>query len=160
PLLLTLFEKVQGRWQLDIAWTLLEIGAEPWDVGRLVMPLLADNDDNIRFQAGRLCALAVPEEARRQGSKLDPQLASADAAVKKSALYAIWGLAPEARDAVPALALLLDDRDTDLACTAAFALRDVGPGAAAAVPTLRALLARRPAKVHFRGTIFKTLERI
>jgi HEAT repeat protein len=132
PALLKMFE-APGRFRPHIGWTLLEIGAEPSELVRIAVPFLADKDPDARFHAGRLCANASPEEARKQVSILIPQL--------PGSLHAIWGLAPEAREAVPALTTLLEGRDASVARIAGKALRDIGPDAASAIPTMRKLLA-------------------
>src|SRR5260221_10997291 len=101
---------------MEVAFTLFEIGADDEKIVRLVTPLLADPDDNTCFYAGRLCAQADPQEARNQVSALIPKLAADKVAGERSALHAVWGLAPEAQAAIPGLGWLLGkpDRKTAL----------------------------------------------
>jgi hypothetical protein len=47
-------EQSRGMRRIDLAWTLLEIGAEKAEIAQHVIPDLADADNDVRFHAGRL----------------------------------------------------------------------------------------------------------
>ena len=128
--------------RVELAWTLLAIGADPQEIVRITMPLLMDKDSDTCFHAGRLCAIVSPDEARRHVSRLIPQLEPEKIADGGSALNAVWGLAPEAQEAIPALCRLLEDDRYHIACIAAKTLGEIGPEAAPAIPDLLAQLAR------------------
>jgi len=118
-------------------------------VVQMAIPLLADSNPDVCFHAGRLCAAASPEHARKQVSALIPKL--------PASLHAIWGLAPEAREVVPALTPLLESGDARVARTAAKALRDIGPDAAPAIPAMRKLLAGGELDALVRNAICEAL---
>lgn len=143
PRLVELFQKGRDPVRIDFAWTLLAIGADPQDVARLVTPLLLDHDTDTCFHAGRLLAQTSSPDARRQVSVLIPKLtAERMAGDGPGALDAVWGLAPEAAEAVPALYGLLESNERHVARIAAKTLGDIGPAAAPAIPALLAQLAR------------------
>ena len=127
---------------IDVGWLLAAIGADPQEIIGVIAPLLIKKDTSTCFHAGRLLAIASPEDARRQVSLLVPQLAPEKIAEKTSALSAVCGMAPEAQEAIPALSRLLECDERGVAYTAARALGGIGPAAASAVPALVAQLAR------------------
>jgi HEAT repeat protein len=144
PRLLQLMNENHDSRRIDVAWMLSATGADPRAIIGITAPLLIENDTDTCFHAGRLCAIAGPEDARRQVSLLVPQLAPEKIADRMSALHAVWGLAPEAQEAIPALSRLLECDQRNVARIAAKALGDIGPQAAPAIPLLLAELARRP----------------
>lgn len=73
-----------------------------------------------------------------------PLLAPEKLAGRLSALEAVWGLAPEAHEAVPALSRLIDCDQPHVAPIAAKVLGDIGSEAAVAIPILLGRLARKP----------------
>jgi len=162
PRLFELFDEIQDSFRFEIASILLEIGAEPDEVARIVIPFLNDRNNEICFRAGRLCARASPQEARRQVPALIPRLSADQVALRSSALHTLWGLAPEAGEAVPALSRLLSSSDRMVVYPAVMALGDAGPGAASAVPELLALHWRESTKTDpsLRIAIFEALQRI
>ncbi len=128
--------------RIDVAWILLGTGADPQEIVRITSPLLVDKNTDTCFHAGRLLAVASPEDAHRQVSLLIPQLAPGKIAHGMSTLDAVWGLAPEAQEAIPALSRLLKSDQRHVAWIAAKALGDIGPTAAPAIPALLLQLAR------------------
>jgi HEAT repeat protein len=138
------FSSELSSWlRIEIGWTLLEIGADPNEIARLAAQYLLDvnQDGDISYRSGRLCVLASPEEARSQVTRLLPHLA-AESSTVKSALFAIWGMAPQAAGAVPELTSLLVSSDHEIVSVASRALGDIGPAAASAVPALRSAFKR------------------
>jgi HEAT repeat protein len=127
---------------IDIGWVLFAIGADPQDIVRISTPLLLDKDTDLCFHAGRLCAIASPDDSRRQVTRLIPQLAPEKLADGRSALHAVWGMAPEAREAIPVMSRLLECGQPHVARVAAKTLGDIGADAASAIPDLTAQLAR------------------
>jgi HEAT repeat protein len=127
---------------IDVAWTLLAIGADPQEIVHIMVQLLLDGDTDICFHAGRLCAIASPDEARRHVSHIIPRLNPEKLADGRSALHAVWGLAPEAQEAIPVLSRLLECKQPHVARIAAKSLGDIGPEAVTAIPNLLAQLAR------------------
>jgi HEAT repeat protein len=162
PRLLQIFEKITDRRRFDVAWTLAAIGADPQDITRIVTPLLTHEDTYFRFHAGRLCAHVNPDEARRQVWALIPKLSPEEAPAGLAALDALWGLAPEGEEAIPALSRMLENPDNRVTRIAAKALGDIGPGAAPAVPAMLAALHRDPTTLDFwaRSAIFEALGKV
>ena len=160
--LLRLASDKNNSYRIDVGWTLLKIGAGPQEIVRIAEPLLMDKDTDICFQAGRLYATASPEEARRQVSRLIPLLTPEKRVEGLSALNAVWGLAPEAQEAIPALSRLLECDQPEVASTAARVLGDIGPRASALVPTLLEHLARDLAvrRRSMRGALCKAIGKI
>lgn len=128
---------------IDLAWTLLAIGADPREVIHRIIPLLEGKDGDLCFHAGRVCATATPDEACQRVSRLIPLLTPEKQTGRLAHLEAIWGLAPEGQEAVPALSRLLDCDQPFVAPLAARALGDIGPKAAAAIPALVGQLSRK-----------------
>ena len=142
PRLLQFANKCQDYRRIDVGWLLLSIGVDPQEIVRMTTPLLLDKDTDLCFHAGRLCAIASPDDARRQVTSLILQLAPEKLAERSSALNAVWGLAREAQEAIPTLSRLLECEQPHVARVAAKALGDIGPEAAPAIPALLAQLAR------------------
>ncbi|MBI3861961.1 MAG: HEAT repeat domain-containing protein [Planctomycetia bacterium] len=145
PRLLQLANDNQDYRRLDLGWTLLAIGADPQEIIRIVVPLLHHKDSDLSFGAGRLCAIASPEDARQQVSLLIPRLAPEKIVFDRTAQNAVWGLAPCAQEAIPALCRLLESNQPIVAQTAAKTLSDMGHEAEPAIPILLVQLARGPA---------------
>jgi HEAT repeat protein len=160
PQLLGLLDEFHDSNRLEVAWALLEIGVEPREIIRIVTPLLAAASTDTCYRAGRLSARASPEEARRLVSALIPRLSVDNPVVQRSTAHALWGLAPEAGEAVPALSRVLESHDRNLIYPSAMALGEIGPAAASAVPAMRALLADNSPERDpwIRGPIFRALE--
>ncbi|MBS0202869.1 MAG: HEAT repeat domain-containing protein [Planctomycetes bacterium] len=142
PTLLQLAKEGTDDCWIDVGWTLLAIGGDAEQVIGIAVPHLLTGNTDQSFHAGRLCASASPEEARRQVSQLLPLLTPENLVHQRQALDAVWGLAPAGQEAIPALTKLLECSQPHLASVAAKALRDIGPQAASAVPTLLAQLGR------------------
>ena len=157
PQLLRLAATLHGPARLSIATTLVAIGAPPSDVTPLLVSLLTDSDADSPENAGRLLVDVNPEEARRQVSVLIGQLLTDDGSVNALVLNALIGLAPQAREEVPALIALLDHRERLVFNAAARILRTIGPDAEAAVPALIAILVADSRDDWDRATAARTL---
>lgn len=160
PRLLQLANETNDSSRIDIGWTLLRIGGDSQQIVRILQPLLTHKDTDLSFHAGRLYVCASPEQARRQVSQLIPWLTDEKLAKGLSPLNAVWGLAPEAQESLPALVRLLESRQPHVAAIAARTLRDMGPQAAAAVPVLLAQLARVDTQDYMRRTFVQTIGKI
>jgi len=142
PRLYQLFDNSKSWPRWEVAWTIAEIDADHHELAGKLLPLLADANEENRFRAGRLLADIDPEEARRQVKNLIPQLAADTIAGVQSSLDALWGLAPVAQAAIPALLPLLDSPNRSVASVAIRTLGDIGPDVVSAVPALLAILQR------------------
>lgn len=148
PHLLRRISELHDSGRIDLAEVLFEIGASPEDVIAIVAPIVAATTPDSRSvevrqqaarRAGALLVRVSPEEARRQVAVVIPRLGSGDS-VDRVALFALSGLALEAREAVPALIPLVNHPDPSVARPAIDILAEVGPEAAPAVPALVAKL--------------------
>src|SRR5207302_748772 len=88
PRLIRLLEARQDYTRTQIAETLAAIGTDTDDLVRVLTPLLLDNDRGVAWRAGQLLVEVSPAAARREVTKLLPQLGSGSS-VNKSVLYAL-----------------------------------------------------------------------
>jgi len=142
PRLLEFMKHDRSLRRVDVGWVVLSIGGNRQEVSRLMEPLLLDKDTDLGFHAGRLCASADPDEARRQVANLIPLLTPEKLADGLSALVAVWGLAPVAQEAIPALSRLLESDRSHVVSLAARCVGDIGPDAAVIIPVLLKQLGR------------------
>jgi HEAT repeat protein len=150
PRLFELFDESTGTYRFEIAWTLIEIGADRQNVIDRLLPLLADPDGDNCHAAGCLLAYASAEEGRRQVAALIPQISPDQIAAHPWALHAISGMARVAQEAVPALTILLEHPLDDYSYWRLVdTLGAIGADAGSAVPALAGLLARDPASLKF-----------
>jgi HEAT repeat protein len=126
PRLIRLLEARDDYTRKPIVETLVEIGTDTEDLVRVLTPLILDEDKGVAYSAGRLLVKISPAAARRQVSKLLPQL-GAETRVNKSVLFALHALGPEARDAAPKVAPLVKNSDPWVSEFAKYVLNDIGP---------------------------------
>jgi HEAT repeat protein len=111
---------------ISIAKTLHDIGAEEDVVAGVLSPLLQIRD--LGGSAGRSMVELCPQEARRQVSLLLPKLGTNETSVDTAVLFALSALGPQAQEAVPAVAPLLQNRDPQVVKSAAHLLREARIG--------------------------------
>jgi HEAT repeat protein len=133
PRLIRLAEARQDYTRTQITETLAAIGTDTDDLVRVLTPLLLDADRSVAWRAGQLLIEVSPEAARREVSKLLPQLGSGSN-VNKSVLYALHALGREAREAAPHVAPLVKNDDAWVSQFAKYVLNDIGPDAATEAP--------------------------
>jgi HEAT repeat protein len=156
PHLLKRIPELDDFSRIKFAETLFTIAADPADIvpiltANLTAEKQADPADyqalsaahlNI-WDAGKLLVRVSPEEARRQVALAIPRLGG-ETSINKMALFAIYGLAPEARDAIPVITPLLKHSDQQVSGIAVEILRQIGPEAATVLPELVARLESAP----------------
>jgi HEAT repeat protein len=130
PCLIRLAEARQGHTRMQIIKTLVAIGTETDDVVGVLTPLLLDEDRVVVWGAGRLLIDVDPAAARREVSRLIPQLRSGSN-VSISVLHALGALGREAREARPKVAALVNSDDQWVSHFARMALSAIGPDATA-----------------------------
>lgn len=161
PRLLRILTEVDQSSQLAIARTVWVIGAEPDVVSRLIVPLIAAGDANpVSWGAGGLLVQVSPADARQEAHRLLELVFRADGSVDRDALYALWALAPESRDAVPVLGRLLGDKNPRVFDLAASALAAMAEDAAGAVPSLAGALRAPGADDRRRALAARALAKI
>ncbi len=77
-----------------------------------------------------------------------PLLKSSDPRIRARAATTLWGLGPNARAAVPALALSVGDAEMEVRVASAMALEAIGPDSRDAVPALVRALKDREGRVR------------
>jgi HEAT repeat protein len=141
PELFRVFEASQEKERAKLAWTLYELGVAPQDLVPRLIPML-DEPGYIPFHAGRIIAVADPDEARRQVARLIPRIRHEQQAAGQVALQeALFGLAPVAEAAIPALCQWAEKDPANEYRTVQI-LSSMGPKAAPGLPILRRILAR------------------
>jgi HEAT repeat protein len=133
PRLIRLVQARQDSTRTQITETLAAIGTETDDLVPVLTPLLLDEDQGVAWHAGQLLVEVSPEAARREVSKILPQLGSGSN-VNKSVLYALHALGREAREAAPKVAPLVKNGDPWVSQFAKYVLNDIGPDAVPKAP--------------------------
>jgi HEAT repeat protein len=129
--------------RLDMLATLIEIGADPEKLTRILTGLL---DDGLSWQCPAVAVLLAhvsPSEARRIASRLIADLQGEDGRPNERAVLTLEGLAAYATEAIPVLIRMIDFPDGFIAASATRTLGELGPSAAPAVPALVARLQNR-----------------
>jgi HEAT repeat protein len=143
-----------------IAQTLYDIGAEDGQVASVLVPLVLNPHKSLSWLSGQALVMYCPDEARREVSRLLPNLGTNESTVDKTVLYALHSLGPQAQEAVPALIPLLHNSDPWVSEFAAHVLTDTGPAAVDAVPSLTGLVCDNSLAAGQRVACAKTLARI
>jgi HEAT repeat protein len=160
PELLRRFDRSLGPRQMAFANCLVEAGVDRSQIVGRLTPLLLERATS--FNAGRLLVRVSPDEARHQVTLMLPLLRSDADTVNAAARDAVYGMAPVAGEAVPALLQLLrnpgaNGRSQDALISA---LGEIGPDAEPAVPDFLRLLSDRLARRENCGSILVALGRI
>ena len=129
PRLLLLLAARSDSTRQPILETLAAIGADRDDLVRVLAPLVLDKDRGVAYHAGRMLVVVSPEAARKEVSKLLPQLGSG-ANVNKSVLFALFALGPQAAEAAHQVAPLATNPDKWVSDLAKNVLNAIGPGVA------------------------------
>jgi HEAT repeat protein len=133
-----------------------KIGPKAKDAVPAIVSCLVDHnppDIELAQYAGRALSRVSPDDAKAQVPTLIERLHNDDPNVRSCATFALQGIDPDAKEAVPALMEALDSVSAE---SAARALGAIGPEAAPAVGKLIGLLAepgRRQATIHALGRI-------
>jgi hypothetical protein len=136
PRLMRVLEVRQDYTRKQIIETLAAIGTNPDDLVRVLTPLLLDEDRSVSYYAGQLLIEVSPEAARREVSKILPQLGTGSN-VNRSVLYALLALGREAREAASQVAPLVKSNDPWVSRIAKHVMNDIGPDAVGQVPSGR-----------------------
>jgi HEAT repeat protein len=129
--------------RLVVGRAMLEIGAEPEQVVRILDPVLADPASNVSREAARLVIEVAPAEARRRVSRLTKELAADGMSPRPAALHELGALGCNGADVVSHLVRLLAHPDADIQIMAIQALARTGLDAEPAIPILLSFLQAR-----------------
>jgi len=174
--LLARIDDLHDASRIKFAEVLFEIGGDAEVIVGILTPILSEErpiDRAAQFplnarhldiwEAGKLLVRVSPDESRRQVARAIPRLESA-VSIDKNALFVIYGLAPEAREAFPVLRSLVNDPDDEVAGIAIKILGQIGPESAPAVPglvsQLRANFGSSPRTVWNQRETIETLGKI
>ena len=138
PHLLRRIDELHDYNRIKFAQTLTVISAEPAEISAILVPIISDDkpidptDDYVArarhlniWEAGKLLVQIDPQEARRQVSVAIPRLGGGKKPVNKMALFAIYGLAPEAREAQSRIEPLRKDPDSQVSDIATYILNQL-----------------------------------
>lgn len=115
------------------------LGADPEGQVKLLMELLASDDEVVRYRATNMFRSMGPKAASAV-PKLQELLDDPEAVIKVAVLDVLRAIGPAAKSAAPAVGKLADSKDENVARAAVQTLKVIGTGHAAAVPTLVKLL--------------------
>lgn len=138
PHLLRRIDELHDFGRIQFARTLATIGAEPEDISKILVPIIAqqrgfDPNDNQALEvrrldllrAGRLLVQVDPQEARRQALLAIQRLGADKKSTNKMALFAIHGLALQAQEARSQIEPLLKHPDLQVSGIAAEILKQL-----------------------------------
>ncbi|MBS0261181.1 MAG: HEAT repeat domain-containing protein [Planctomycetes bacterium] len=163
PRIRQLMNSVNPWQRAQLLWLLYDLEA---DSQKLIPDMVewldcnGPSDGHIPFHAGRILLQIDAEEARRQVERLIPRINQPPSTARVNVFEALWGLAPVAEAAIPALNQLTEVEAYQETASLRI-LRAMGPRAEAGLPIARRVLARPHSNIsqaHHRVDVEKQLE--